>query len=254
MKTIKKAFAALMVAVLLSTVMLFPVMADNHPDRVVDNAGLLTDSECSKLMKYLDEISEEYDVDVCVVTVDSFEQNQVRDAADDFYDYNGYGLGDDASGVMLYISMQDRDWWITTAGSAIDIFSDSDISDIGENITGDLGSGNYYGAFTEYADNCYDMIKDYNTYHWFFYLVISIIVGAVVGLVYILLLMRKLKSVSPVNNAANYIVQNSMKVTDSKELFLYKTMSVTKKETSSNSSSTHTSSSGRTHGGGGGKF
>jgi len=255
MKIIKKTFAALIMTFLFVGILAFPALAAAHPDRVVDSADLLSSGERSKLTEYLDDISREYEVDVCVVTVESFDESSVTDAADDFYDYNGYGLGDDDSGVMLYISMEDRDYWITTAGSAIDIFSDSDISDIGDEMLSDLSSGNYYEAFSTYADLCYEQIKDYNTYHWFFYLIISVVVGFVAAFIYVAILKSRLKSVAPVDTAANYIVQNSMNVTGTKEFFLYKNLHVTKRESSSNSSSsTHRSSSGRTHGGGGGKF
>ena len=40
--------------------------------------------------------------------------SSAMEAADDFFDYNGYGLGDDRSGVLLYINMSTRDVWIST--------------------------------------------------------------------------------------------------------------------------------------------
>ncbi len=48
----------------------------------------------------------------------------------------------------------------------------------------------------------------------------------------------------------------SLKITESRDLFLYNSVSRTEKpkNNSSGGSSTHTSSSGSTHGGGGGKF
>ncbi|WP_449077534.1 hypothetical protein [Ruminococcus sp.] len=50
--------------------------------------------------------------------------------------------------------------------------------------------------------------------------------------------------------------RGSLNVTESRDLFLYKTFTRTAKpkNNSSSGSSTHTSSSGSTHGGGGGKF
>ena len=50
--------------------------------------------------------------------------------------------------------------------------------------------------------------------------------------------------------------KNSMQITQSRDLFLYKTLGRTEKpksEDRSGGSSTHSSSSGKTHGGGGGK-
>ena len=33
----------------------------------------------------------------------------------DFFDYNGFGIGPDADGILLMISMEDRDWEIGRA-------------------------------------------------------------------------------------------------------------------------------------------
>lgn len=69
----------------------------------------------------------------------------------------------------------------------------------------------------------------------------------------------RLKSVAPQRDATDYIRQGSMKLTNQRDLYLYREVHRTErpKETDSGSSggsSTHTSSSGSTHGGGGGSF
>lgn len=69
----------------------------------------------------------------------------------------------------------------------------------------------------------------------------------------------KLKTVRFQAAAGNYMKnmkRGSLNVTESRDLFLYKTFTRTAKpkNNSSSGSSTHTSSSGSTHGGGGGKF
>lgn len=68
---------------------------------------------------------------------------------------------------------------------------------------------------------------------------------------------KKLKSVRLQPAAGSYVKKNSMQITQSRDLFLYKTLGRTEKpksEDRSGGSSTHSSSSGKTHGGGGGKF
>ena len=69
----------------------------------------------------------------------------------------------------------------------------------------------------------------------------------------------QLRSVAFQENAASYVREGSMNLTNSRELFLYRDVNRTErpKESSSSDSggsSTHTSSSGTTHGGGGGSF
>lgn len=257
MLRISKYIATLMMLACVFLLSTYSVKAETeHPPRVVDNAGLLTQEEYSSLMAELDRMSEAYSVDVCVVTVDFFEESSVQVAADDYYDYNGYGMDEEYSGVMLYISVEYRDWYITTTGKGIEIFSDADITDIGGSMRPHLSTGNYYDAFMEYAHQCEGQIKEATTYHWGRYLGVSLFLGMVVAFVYIMILQSKLKSVAAVDTAADYVVPGSMAVTGSQDKFLYKKLDVTKRESSSSSSgsSTHRSSSGRRHGGGGGKF
>lgn len=81
-------------------------------------------------------------------------------------------------------------------------------------------------------------------------------IGLVVALIIIGRMKGKLKTVRRQAEAAEYVKTGSMKVTQSRDLFLYKHIDrhAKPKESTSGGSRTHTSSSGRTHGGGGGKF
>lgn len=60
--------------------------------RLVDRADLLSELEEEELEARLDEISERQQADVVVVTVNSLDGKSAQDYADDFYDYNGYGI------------------------------------------------------------------------------------------------------------------------------------------------------------------
>ena len=95
--------------------------------RLVDDAGLLSDSEEEELLGELDEISERQEFDVAVVTVNSLEGKTAEAYADDFYDYHGYGFGTDHDGILLLVSMEARDWHITTTGYGITAFTDAGI-------------------------------------------------------------------------------------------------------------------------------
>ena len=52
-------------------------------------------------------------MDLVVVTANTLGGKSPMEYADDYYDYNGYT--DD--GALLLVSMEDRDWWISTKGS-----------------------------------------------------------------------------------------------------------------------------------------
>ena len=96
----------------------------NWLPRLVDNADLLSNEEEQSLLAQLDEISERQQCDVVIVTVDSLDGKEVVAYADDFYDYNGYGFGQDRDGVLLLVCMGEREYAISTTGFGIDDLTD----------------------------------------------------------------------------------------------------------------------------------
>ena len=105
----KKQFGILLFSLILIVCMTTAISAASMP-RLVDGADLLTDSEEITLLSMLGEISERQMLDVVIVTTNTLEGKSPMAYADDFYDYNGYGFGASYDGVLLLVSMEDRDW------------------------------------------------------------------------------------------------------------------------------------------------
>lgn len=265
----KKRLFGLLCTIILCLSLSVPVFAEGEMPLLVDNADLLDEEEESELLVKLQEISADKQMDVVVVTENEIGGATPMEYADDFYDYNGYA--DD--GVLLLVSMAERDWYISTKGYGITAFTDAGIQYIGEEIISDLGDGYYADAFQAYADLCADFIDQARTgapydvdhlpeppYSFFGTLVIALVVGFIISLIATGIMRLQLKSVFSRSEAAEYVKKGSMKVTRSSDLFLYRHIDrrARPKESSSGSSSggssTHVSSSGSTHGGGGGKF
>lgn len=268
----KKRIEMILITLLICLAMSFPVFAAGELPRLVDDADLLTNSEESELLELLDEISERQEVDVVVVTVDSLDGESPMAFADDFYDYNGYGFGANADGVLLLVSMEDRDWYISTTGYGITAFTDAGLDYIADAFLSDLSEGEYLDAFKTYAGLCDTFISQAKTgnpydvgnmpkesFHIGKNIAISFGIGIVLALIITGVMAGQLKSVRKQAAADKYIKRDSMKVTQSSDLFLYKHTErhAKPKESSSGGhggSSTHHSSSGRSHGGSGGKF
>lgn len=236
---------------------------------VVDQAGLLTEAERTQLTEKLNGISHEHRMDVVLVTADDLGGKSPRDYADDFYDYNGYGKGPNYDGILLLVSMEDRDYWISTCGAGITAFTDAGIEYLAEQFLEPLSNGDYALAFNRYADTCVELLikaEQGNPYdvadlpeepfHLFGAIVISLGIGFLVAFIATAIMKGQLKSVRAQSGAADYVKKDSLKVTKRQDLFLYR--QVTRRElpksNSGGGSSVHRSSSGRSHGGGGGKF
>lgn len=237
-------------------------------ERVQDLADLLSDSEEAALLTKLDELCERQKMEIVVLTTDTLEGMTPRDYADDMYDYSGFGYGEDRDGALLLISMEDNDWYISTCGYGITVFTDAGIQYIGEQIKENLSGGDFSGAFDKFAGLCDDFITKartgdpYDSHNLpkeplaLIWIPISIAVGVCLSFIIVGNMKAKLKTVRFQAAAGNYMKRGSLNVTESRDLFLYKTFTRTAKpkNNSSSGSSTHTSSSGSTHGGGGGKF
>lgn len=261
---------AILFALILCVTAAVPAFAASDLPRLVDNADLLTDSEESALLQKLDEISERQQADIVVVTADTIDGKTPMEYADDFYDYNGYGYGEECDGVLLLVSMEDRDWWITTTGYGITALTDAGIEYISEKFLSDLSDGEYAAAFTTYVELCDEFFTQAKTgepydvghmpkepFDFGMNLLIALIIGFVVALIATNAMKGKLKTVGFQSAAGSYVKAGSMNVTESRDMFLYTNVSRTarpKESSSGGGSSTHTSSSGSSHGGGGGKF
>lgn len=235
--------------------------------RLVDQADLLTDTQEDSLQKELDDISNKLDFDVAIVTVDSTGSRTPQAFADDYYDYNGFGMGGNADGVLLLVSMAERDWHISTAGFGITAFTDAGLDYMSDIFVPYMRDGDYMKAFETYADLCDQFVtqakngRAYDNgnmpkapFNLAKYGGIALIGGIVIALLIVETMRRSLKSVRPQRSAGNYIKNGSMNITDSEDRFLYANVSKRARPKSSSGSSAHRSSSGRSHGGRGGKF
>lgn len=266
-RTMKKQLTAIFLAVLLCVMAVVPAFASDP--RLVDDADLLTVSEEADLLLKLDEISERQELDVVVVTVDSLDGKTPQAFADDYYDYHDYGFGADKDGILLLVSMEERDWHITTTGFGITAFTDAGIAYISEEILFWLSDGYYVEAFETYADQCdafitqsktgapYDVNNMPHEPLSFLSVVVSLLIGFIIAKISVGVMKGQLKTVRREPAADNYVVDGSMNVTKSRDFFLYR--NVTRREKpkenkTSGGSTIHTGSSGTSHGGGGGKF
>ena len=157
------------------------------------------------------------------------------------------------------------------AENGITAFTDAGIQYLGEQMTPDMADGDYAAAFrtfVQWSDAYIDAARSGHPYDVknlpreplsLMYLFLALGIGLVLAWVVVSVMKSQLRSVAFQENAASYVREGSMNLTNSRELFLYRDVHRTerveeKDSDSSGGSSTHTSSSGTTHGGGGGSF
>ena len=275
MKMIKKGVFTIFFALLLCVMpAMFVYAADDMP-RLVDEADLLSDSDEAELLGKLDEISERQQMDIVVLTVNSLEGKSPEEYADDFYDYNGYGFGDGRDGILFLISMGEREMCMSTAGYGITAFTDAGQNYIYDQIMTYIKDGDYATAFTIFAAQCDGFITQARTgepydidnlpeepFSVVGALIIAVGIGCIISLIATGIMRLQLHSVYSRQAAEDYMIKDSMQVTRSNDLFLYKQVErrekpkevEQEKPSSQGGSTTHVSSSGTTHGGSSRKF
>lgn len=260
----KKRIFCLIGILLLAVCLIQPAFASDGIARLVDEADLLTDSEEAALSAKLNEISLRQALDVVIVTVDSTDDRTATEYADDYFDYSEYG----EDGVLLLISMDDREWAISTSGYGITAFTDAGLDYLTDQFADQMSAGEWNDAFHSFADLCDEFItqaKNGSPYDAGnlpkkpFTPILTGLVSLGIGFVIAFFRMNKWKnqlySVQAKAAAKDYVKGGSLKLNEQKDLFLYRRVDRREKsESSSGGSSTHTSSSGKTHGGASGRF
>ena len=251
---------------------------------VVDAADLLTAGEEASLTAMAEEISRRQRCDVVILTVDGLGGKTAEAYADDYFDYNGFGYGPDRSGILLLLSMAERDWALSTRGDAIQAFTDTGLQYLMSKCKSSFSEGDYAKGFQRYLQTADTMLSAYNgtlpeeeleEYQEDFNdfagieaprqkpgilktTLFALGIGFLLALIFSGSLRAELKSVRMKYDASNYQRQNSMHLDRTQDIFLYANTTSRVIETNRSSggggSSTHISSSGATHGGASGKF
>ncbi|NLL05442.1 MAG: TPM domain-containing protein [Clostridiaceae bacterium] len=125
----------------------------SNPINVVDDLGYLSDIEIQQLQARIDAIKSAYTLDTVIVITDDTKGKDSTAYADDYYDYNDYGLDSQYSGLLLLINMDIREVAISTTGRAIDIYTNNRIGSMINNVTSLLSDGDYYAACNEFINN-----------------------------------------------------------------------------------------------------
>lgn len=129
-----------------------------------DFAELVPDEDEFILNSKLEQISETNKCEVAILTVNTTDGKDITEFADDYYDYNGFGYGENEDGIMLVINMGTREFATTTHGTAIEIFTDYNLAQLENEFVSYLSDAQYTNAFIAFYEKCDRIFTDYNDY------------------------------------------------------------------------------------------
>lgn len=242
---------------------------------VYDAASVIDPVYLSQLNEKAEKISRKYGCDIAAVFVSSTGGRDIQAFADDFYDYNGYGYGDDDNGILFLVSVGDRAFAISTYAAAGYTFSDYGQQYMDSRYIDHLRNSDWGRATEAYIDACAELLE-YEKANGVPYdvssrpekdmtagsVLISLIAGFLFAFIPIGSMKKKMHNVHQQVDAADYVSEGSFRLHTSRDRYI--TSRITKvprpKENDNNrsggmgGSSFHTSSSGRIHGGHSGRF
>lgn len=234
-----------------------------------DDAELFTSEEETQLQAELDAFAQKTGwVAVIYTNNEGKTEDNIKPFANRYY---ADKYGKTTAGVMLTVDMKGRGYYFLTKGDAMQYFSDNRVDEIRDEVKYNLRNSNYYDAaksFISYVNQDYDLgipegesnknidiqEKEDNK---FLYVVkhygIVIAAGSIIVAVIVVIVVKNRYKHN--GKAGTYDLKKNSKtmLTDKKDIFLTKHVSVTRIRSDSDSSG-GSSSSSSSSGGGGGSF
>ena len=131
-----------------------PVSAAEAPEVCIyDTAGILEDWQAEKLEDYARDISRKQDCAVYFVTVEDFTDYGTGSGfqvSTQIFEAMDFGPGSDNSGVMLLLSMADRDYSLIAHGFGDTALTDDGKDYISEKFLDDFRDNQWYGGAMDY--------------------------------------------------------------------------------------------------------
>ena len=244
--------------------------------KVYDFANLLSDSQEKSLFNSIIRFTNKTGLEAVIATIDDNPGKTVRDEAADFYDYNYFKK----NGIIFLIDMEVREYAIVTTGSAMDVYPNTEIDLMLDNVYPYMVNKNYFSACNTFLEDIeryfsvqeddyyYDETSDsYVKKQSIGSRALNAFFGAgIVATVVILIMLFQCRMVRKANSSRSYLVEETKKIDNLGEIKTGSHTSRVRIQTSSGSSggsyrsgggsrsSSFRGSSGRSHGGGSRRF
>lgn len=159
----KKCISVLVILLLVASLALPTLAAEPRLDAVADAAGLLTTEQRSTLEQKAREIAKAYQCGVYIITMGDFtdysNQSSLYEAAKELYLGYDLGFGEEHSGVLLVLSMAERDYTLLAYGYGNTAFTDYGKDRLADAFLDDFGDDDWYEGFDHYLTKSESMLR-----------------------------------------------------------------------------------------------
>ena len=236
----KKVIVSLLFALCLLLGMTAAAYADAQIDYVSDYAGLLSDAQRRDLNDRAAEIADEYNFGVFVVVVNdykSYVNGSIADFSENVFHRYGLGRGQKEEGVLLAMSMNDRNYDIYAHGDFGNYaFTDYGKDQLANSFLDDFRRNDWAGGFRDFIKTSGDMLEKARNGQpvdtWIpdqaetgprmtlGKLLVSLGVGCLTGGATVSGMKRQMKTAVRQSGAANYVAQGGVRLSNKRDDFV----------------------------------
>ncbi len=235
--------------------------------KIYDYANLFNEEQEKTLFEEVSSFIKENNMDMAIVTISYNPEYFAMNYADDFYDYNEFGINSSKDGLLFLIDMDTREMWISTTGDAIRRLNDKEIDRILDKCYAQIKDKKYFECSEEFIKYSGVLVKTTGTQTTFMpefnsnQLVAGGVGAFIVGIIYFAVGHSRHKLIRRQYQAHNY--ENKLHLTENSDILVHHRVNrvYSPRTTSSSSgfgggggSSIHIGGSGVFHGGGGRHF
>lgn len=231
-------------------------LGDTGMNYVFDLRGMLSDGEREELEDRAEDIALRRSCGIYTLFVEDFTAYGYGDdpytALYQIYHAEGLGVGEDRNGVIIMLSMKERDYAMFVYGEYAEYaFDEYGQEKLEERFLGDFGEDDWYGGISNYLDACEEYLtkadagKPVRRPYWIWF-VISAGCSCLAAGTVCLCLLRKMKSVHQKAEADAYLTADGLHLTKQYDRYTHTTETRTKiqKESSGGGGSTYSESGG----------
>lgn len=219
---------------------------------IFDEAGLLDDTQWTQLNTMAQQISETYSCSIYIVTVEDHRQygeSEVYDLAWGLYQENDFGYGENRDGMLLLLSMAQRDFATYFYGEAEYAFNAYGQEQLEGYFLDNFKQDDWYGGFADYLQTSEQFLAqaaagDPVRKGVGGAIVIAVLISCAIALVVVLIIRSGMKTAHMQTTATDYISADGLKLTLKLDRFTHRTRTVRKIQKQSSSSVAHSGGGG----------
>lgn len=159
----KKALISLLLLLSLLCCLTVSAHAEARLDYVSDYAGLLSDYERQSLSEEAAQLSEQYDCGVYIVIVGDYHEfvnGNIETFTEEVFHSYGLGRGESENGVILGMSMDDRDYDIYAHGDFGNYaFTDYGKEQLADSFLDNFRRDDWAGGFRDFVENSGELMR-----------------------------------------------------------------------------------------------